>query len=180
MGVALRHDWRLMPQEPLHLIQVYPGLHHSRRERMAKIVEMEIVDLRTIERGGQSSPDVAPIEECMAFAVKDEINHPSARRVFTFQEIKHGRIHRDRPSLAVFRSKDGNRSTKQIDTGPREGRISPTVARWTILSSNAVTPSGRCRPSAFGMYTLRTGFARYAPRFSLAERSWRCASSASP
>ena len=42
-----------------------------------------------------------------------------------------------------------------------------TVARWTILSSSAVTPSGLCRPSAFGMYTLRTGFARYAPRFSL-------------
>ena len=41
-----------------------------------------------------------------------------------------------------------------------------TVARWTILSSSAVTPSGRCRPSALGMYTLRTGFARYAPRFS--------------
>jgi hypothetical protein len=36
-----------------------------------------------------------------------------------------------------------------------------------ILSSSAVTPSGLCRPSAFGIYTLRTGFARYAPRFSL-------------
>ena len=31
------------------------------------------------------------------------------------------------------------------------------------LSSNAATPSGRCRPSAFGMYALRDGFARYAP-----------------
>src|SRR6266550_2747582 len=42
-----------------------------------------------------------------------------------------------------------------------------TAARWTILSSSAVTPSGLCRPSALGIYTLRTGFARYAPRFSL-------------
>jgi hypothetical protein len=32
------------------------------------------------------------------------------------------------------------------------------VVRWTILSSSAVTPSGRSRPSALGMYTLRTGF----------------------
>jgi Nitronate monooxygenase len=48
-----------------------------------------------------------------------------------------------------------------------------TAARWTILSSSAVTPSGLCRPSALGIYTLRTGFARYAPRFSLSERSWR-------
>ena len=29
-----------------------------------------------------------------------------------------------------------------------------TVARWTILSSSAGTPSGLGRPSAFGMYTL--------------------------
>jgi hypothetical protein len=61
MGVALRHDRRFMPQEPLHLIQVDPGLNHPRRERMAKIVEMEIVDLRTVEREVQRSPDVAPI-----------------------------------------------------------------------------------------------------------------------
>ena len=46
--------------EALHLIQVYPGLHHPCGERMAKIVEMEIVDLRAIERRGQRSPDVLP------------------------------------------------------------------------------------------------------------------------
>ena len=27
MGLALCHDWQLMPQEPLDLIQVYPGLY---------------------------------------------------------------------------------------------------------------------------------------------------------
>ena len=74
MGIALRHDGRFMPQEPLHLIQVYPGLNHPRREGMAKIVEMEVLNLRTIERGGQRSPDVAPIEERLVFAVEHEIN----------------------------------------------------------------------------------------------------------
>src|SRR5437870_6303146 len=44
-----------------------------------------------------------------------------------------------------------------------------TVARWTILSSSTGTPSGLCRPSVLAMYSLRTGFARYAPRFSLSE-----------
>ena len=68
MGVALRHDRRFMPQEPLHLIQIYPGLNHPRCERMAKMVEMEILNLRTIERGGHSSLDVAPIKGCLAFA----------------------------------------------------------------------------------------------------------------
>jgi hypothetical protein len=38
-----------------------------------------------------------------------------------------------------------------------------TRAPWTILSSRLVMPSGRCRPSALGMYVLRMGFARYAP-----------------
>src|ERR671919_3047995 len=38
-----------------------------------------------------------------------------------------------------------------------------TTARWRILSSSAATPNGRCRPSAFGIYTLRDGLARYAP-----------------
>jgi hypothetical protein len=28
------------------------------------------------------------------------------------------------------------------------------------LSSSVAMPSGRCRPSAFGMYALRDGFAR--------------------
>ena len=60
-----------------------------------------------------------------------------------------------------------------------EGLI-PLFARWTILSSSAVTPSGLCRPLAFGMYTLRTGWARYAPRFSLSARSWRFVSNSLP
>jgi hypothetical protein len=53
VGVALRHDGRFMPQEPLHLIQIYPSLNHPGRERMAKIVEKEIVDLRAPLRNGQ-------------------------------------------------------------------------------------------------------------------------------
>src|SRR5215469_596665 len=35
------------------------------------------------------------------------------------------------------------------------------VALWTILSSRAATASGRCRPSAFGMYRRWLGSARY-------------------
>src|SRR5262245_51662188 len=42
-----------------------------------------------------------------------------------------------------------------------------TTALWTILSSIVAIPSGRCRPSAFGMNTRLDGFARYAPRCSL-------------
>ncbi len=102
MGVALCHDRRLMPQKPLHLIQVYPGLNHPRRERMAKIVEMEIVDLRTVERDAQRSPDVAPIKGSMTFAVEHDVRRPLTRRIFMFQEIENGGAHRDRPPFAIF------------------------------------------------------------------------------
>ena len=91
-----------MPQEPLNLIQIYSGLNHPGRECMAKIVEMKILNLRMVERHGQSPPDVAPIKWRLAFAVEDEINLHWACRVLTFQKVQHGRVHRDRPSLAVF------------------------------------------------------------------------------
>src|SRR5215471_21306652 len=45
------------------------------------------------------------------------------------------------------------------------------TAYWTILSSRAATPSGRCRPSSFCMYTLLEGNARYAPRWTRPCRS---------
>jgi len=102
MGIALRHDGRLMPQEPLHLIQVYSGLNHPGRERMAKIVEMKILDLRTVERDVQRSPDVAPIKGRLAFAVENDVSRPWTRRIFMFQEIENGGAHRDRPPLAIF------------------------------------------------------------------------------
>jgi hypothetical protein len=37
-----------MPQEPLNLIEVYSGLIYPRRERMAKIMETKILDLRDV------------------------------------------------------------------------------------------------------------------------------------
>src|SRR6516165_5131666 len=46
-----------------------------------------------------------------------------------------------------------------------------TVAPWTILSSRAAIASGRCLPSAFGMYVRREGRGRYAPRWTRPCRS---------
>ena len=102
MGVPLRHDRRLMPQEPLHLIQVYPSLNHPRRDRMAKIMEMKIVDLCDVERNGQRSSDVAPIERRVGVTVEHDVSRPRTHRVFIFQELKHSGVHRDRPAFSVF------------------------------------------------------------------------------
>jgi hypothetical protein len=38
-----------------------------------------------------------------------------------------------------------------------DSRWIATTADWTILSSNPAMPSGRCLPSAFGMYVRRDG-----------------------
>ena len=64
MRIALGHNRRLMSQEPLNLVEVYSGLHHSCGEGMAKIVKMEIVDPRAIKRRSPRSPDVASIRTC--------------------------------------------------------------------------------------------------------------------
>jgi hypothetical protein len=102
MGIPLRHDGRFVPQEPLHLIQVYPSLNHPRCERMAKIMKMKIVDLRDVECHGQRPPDVAPIERRVGMTVEHEVSRLRTRRVFILQELKHGGVHRDRPSLSVL------------------------------------------------------------------------------
>jgi hypothetical protein len=75
-----------MPQEPFHLIQVYPGLNHSRCEPMAKLMEMKTLNLCIVEGDGQRSPDVAPIEGRLAFAVENDISRPLPRRLFTFRQ----------------------------------------------------------------------------------------------
>ena len=49
-----------------------------------------------------------------------------------------------------------------------------------LLSSSVGMPMARCRPSSFGMYTRRTGLARYAPRLSRPERSSMFATRFSP
>ena len=46
-----------MLQEPLRFIQINPGLHDPRRERMAMIVEMQVMDLCDIKRNDQGSPN---------------------------------------------------------------------------------------------------------------------------
>src|SRR6266571_2744306 len=71
---------------------------------------------------------------------------------------------------------------KPANSGSYTALRTITVARWTILSSSAVTPIGRCCLASprLGMYTRRTGCARYAPRRSRSDSSARFASTASP
>jgi hypothetical protein len=102
MGIPLRHDGRLVPQESLHLIQVYPSLNHPRRERMAKIMEMKVVDLCDVEHSNQRSPNIAPIERRVGMTVEHEVRHSRTHRVLLFRELKHSGVHRDCPSLSVF------------------------------------------------------------------------------
>src|SRR5687767_3725483 len=73
---------------------------------------------------------------------------------------------------------EGLKSCLNVRSRPRRSRYSTSmmggyakrrcdplpVAARIGLSSSAAIPNGRCRPSAFGIQTLRDGCARYAPR----------------
>ena len=58
---------------------------------------------------------------------------------------------------------------REVSRDLRHYRLEAILA----VGSNAAMPNGRCRPSAFGIYTLREGCARYAPRCT---RPWRSVS----
>ena len=73
MGIALCHDRRFMPQEPLHLVQIDPSLDHPSRAGMPKIMEMEIRHLGFLQREIQTSTDIARIQPCLCFARKYQL-----------------------------------------------------------------------------------------------------------
>ena len=81
MGIALRHDRRLMPQEPLHLVQIHSALDHMRGTGMAEVVEMEVGHLRFLQREMQTATDVACIQPCQCFAREHQFRvHRMAKR----------------------------------------------------------------------------------------------------
>ena len=45
MSIALGHDWRLMSQDPLDLVEIHAGLNHLGCACMPQIMEMEILNL---------------------------------------------------------------------------------------------------------------------------------------
>ena len=73
MGIALGHHRRLMPQQSLNLIKIHSSLNHARRKCVAKIMEVEILDLCGLERAVQPSSDVASIERRTSLTMKHQI-----------------------------------------------------------------------------------------------------------
>ena len=72
MSIALRHDRRLMPKQPLDLIEIHTGLNHPRREGMAKIMKMQILDFRALEGTFRAPPgDIERSRESVCY----ERNH---------------------------------------------------------------------------------------------------------
>jgi hypothetical protein len=84
------------------------------------------------------------------------MRRPKPAAEFVESSAETGRL--SRSTVSFFRS--GRRSCASCRGNPsahsRDESRSPlwavTTAAWTILSSMAAMPSGRCLPSAFGMY----------------------------
>ncbi len=137
MGISLGHDWRLMPQDPLDLIQIHPGLNHSRCARMAQIMEMEILDLARFECACESPSNIRSIEGGSCLAVKDQISFLVSFRMLMLQE-------RQAPSVIgiVRRSPFFERKTVTV----RRNRSTPahvsaviSPIRMPVLSANTTT-----------------------------------------
>ena len=59
MGIPLGHVRLFMPEQPLDLIQVNPGLHQPRSKGVPEVVKSEVLDVgffpRTLKASGQVS-----------------------------------------------------------------------------------------------------------------------------
>ena len=94
---------------------------------------------------------------------KNELRSPSSTQ-FTFlvsrSRCTRHPAHGAASCLAGSHTRNRESQSRRWHSAPRPS------ARWTILSSNAVTPSGRCRPSVFGdeYSTHRLGSISPAPQ----------------
>ena len=75
MGIALSHQRRLVPQEPLHLVQFDSRLNQSRREGMPQIVEMKILDPGFLERQPKGTAQMPAFDRCSGLALEHKIRN---------------------------------------------------------------------------------------------------------
>ena len=73
MSIALGHDWRLMSQDPLDLIEIHPGLNHLGCACMPQIMEMEILNLARFQCACESPSNIRSIEGGSCLAGKDQV-----------------------------------------------------------------------------------------------------------
>lgn len=67
MRIALRHDRRLVAEQPLDLVDVLARLDHPRCEAMPQIVEAQILKGGFHHCGPEGFPDVALVDEGVGF-----------------------------------------------------------------------------------------------------------------
>ena len=145
MRIALRHDRRFMPEQPLDLVQVHPCLHHSCGARMPKIMEMKVRDLHLVQQEPHTSADVVAIEPCLPLAGKHPVRLGMTEGVFLFQQVECRAIERDRASLTVLGLEHRGRAPKQIHPRPRQAKnFSPPHAGMKGKEHQLSQPRSRC------------------------------------
>ncbi len=80
MCISLRHHRRLMPQNPLDLVQVHTGLHHASRTGMAQIMEPKIQHLTMLQSANRETPSKVFVARGVR-AVVVNTNSESMRRL---------------------------------------------------------------------------------------------------
>ena len=73
VGIALRHHRRLVPEQPLHLVQFHTSLNQSRGKGMPEIVEMKVLDPGLLQRQPERSPKMATFDWRTSLAPKYQV-----------------------------------------------------------------------------------------------------------
>ena len=113
--VPLRHDRRLVPQQPLDLVEVYACLNQSRGEGIPEIVEMKIVDLGFTQRQPEGSAQVSRFHRSKDVATKHQICPQGPHLALLLQHRQDGFVDRNGSPFSVFGANDHDGASVEID-----------------------------------------------------------------
>ena len=71
MRIALRHQIRLMPEQPLNLVEIYPALNQPRSEGMSHVVKPEIWNSGPIARLTKLPHEKSNLQEIAERSLED-------------------------------------------------------------------------------------------------------------
>ena len=71
MGIALRHQIRLMPEQPLNLVEIYPALNQSRGKGVPHVVKPEVWNPGPIARLTKLPHEKSNLQEIAERSLED-------------------------------------------------------------------------------------------------------------
>ena len=102
MRIALCHDWRLVSQEALDLVEIDPGLHQPRGEGMPQIMKMEILDTDQLQRSTKGSAEMTVVKKGIRVTREHVVTLDRPYLGFYLQDIEHETVDRNGSPFPVL------------------------------------------------------------------------------